>query len=280
MYCMNCGKESKDTARFCEFCGKELPLNVNAAKPKKVPIVPIIIGAGVLMLVGVGVLIGVGVSKAKAAKTAIEDTVDEEISEALGEETAEETEDLDADEPTEGAPTGETKSLAQRTMEASDEKKNEDCMDQHVAYAKELGTGTDEGKVLSDFTFLDADGKDHHITEFIGKPVYYNFFTSWCPYCGYEIPDMQKIAEEYKAQGIEVVMIDIQETSAETDPYAKENNINFPIYFMEDWTIGDWELVGVPVSIVVDKYGIIRGVKVGMSDYDWMKSTVEKAVFQ
>ena len=71
-----------------------------------------------------------------------------------------------------------------------------------------------------------------------------------------------------------------QETSAETDEYAKENNIDFPIYFMDDWTIGDWEMVGVPVSIVVDKYGIVRGVNVGLSDYNWMKTAVEKAVSQ
>ena len=40
------------------------------------PIVPIIIGAAALMLIGVGVLIAVSVSKGKAAKIAVEETVE------------------------------------------------------------------------------------------------------------------------------------------------------------------------------------------------------------
>ncbi|MBR6451378.1 MAG: zinc-ribbon domain-containing protein [Lachnospiraceae bacterium] len=76
MFCMNCGKESKDGARFCEFCGKELPPAPKTGKGSKVPIVPIIIGAAALMLIGVGVLIAVSVSKGKAAKIAVEETVE------------------------------------------------------------------------------------------------------------------------------------------------------------------------------------------------------------
>ncbi len=256
MFCSNCGKETRDDASFCEFCGKELLLQFRPKKKLNIPL-PAIIGGGCTILVGIVVAIILIVSHREK-------------------DVADSTETVDAKEASESVEfDASAMSLAERSMEGVDLEQN--VMDQHVEKAKELGTGFDPGKVIADFTFFDADGKDHHITEFVGKTVYYNFFTSWCPYCVYEIPDMNKVIEE-NGDDVVLIMVDIQETSAEVDPFVEENGIKVPVYYVEDWIVGGKELPGVPVSVIVDKYGVVHGYKEGMSDYDWMSSTVKEAL--
>ena len=255
MFCSNCGKETRDDASFCEFCGKELPLQFRPKKKLNIPL-PAIIGGGCTLFVGLVVAIVLIVSHSAKDKADSAETVASEEAAADVEFNA------------------EAMSLAKRSMEGVDLDKV--VMDQHVAKAKEVGTGFDPGKVIADFTFFDADGGDHHITEFVGKTVYYNFFTSWCPYCVYEIPDMKKVMEE-NGDDVVLVMVDVQETPTEVDPFVEENEIDVPVYYIQDWVIADKELPGVPVSIIVDKYGVVHGYKEGMSDYDWMSSTIGEA---
>ncbi len=249
---------------------------------KKLPLIPIVIGAAAIIVIVAGILVGVHFHKVKQEKAAAEEKARQEEL-AREEEAKKEEEEKKAAEEAAAAESAEAKEglsfgeIAQGAMDSVDNKK---CMDQHIELAEQLGTGHEKGQVIADFTFYDADGGDHHIIDFVGKPVYYNFFTSWCPYCSYEVPDMQKISEEYAAQGVKVVMIDVAETSAETDPYVQENNVDFPIYYVDDWVIAGWEMRGVPVSIVVDKYGVVQGFNEGMVDYNWMKKAVDKAVSQ
>jgi len=63
---------------------------------------------------------------------------------------------------------------------------------------------------LPDVKYVDTTGKAYTADSLAGKVVVVNFWATWCHPCQKEIPDLSKIYEQYKAQGLVIlgVMMD------------------------------------------------------------------------
>ena len=53
--------------------------------------------------------------------------------------------------------------------------------------------------------FDDLHGQAQSMANYKGKPVVVNFWATWCPPCVAELPELQKISEEYKDKEVEVI---------------------------------------------------------------------------
>ena len=67
----------------------------------------------------------------------------------------------------------------------------------------------------STYQLHDVDGNPVSLEDLRGKAVWINFFASWCPPCQGETPVLREVAEKYKDQGLEVVAVSVQETTAD-----------------------------------------------------------------
>ena len=88
------------------------------------------------------------------------------------------------------------------------------------------------GAVAPDFTLPDADGRAHALASLKGKSgTLILFIATECPYSNAYNARMQKLAEEYKAKGINVVGINSNSTepAAEVKQHAADNGLNFTI---------------------------------------------------
>ncbi len=136
--------------------------------------------------------------------------------------------------------------------------------------------GYEEGNVIPDFEFYDEDGKKHTISEFRGQAVYINFFTTWCTYCFYELPDMEEVNDKY--DDVVFIMIDLDEGPKLGMQYADDYDVTIPIYYVDGWEIDGLEINAVPLSIVIDGNGVVYGNQLGQASYDWMEDTVNAAI--
>src|SRR5213075_423457 len=58
------------------------------------------------------------------------------------------------------------------------------------------------------FSFrLVDDGTRRTLADYQGRVVVLNFWATWCPGCVAEMPDLEKIAQRYGAQGVTVVTV-------------------------------------------------------------------------
>lgn len=57
------------------------------------------------------------------------------------------------------------------------------------------------GEAAPDLVALGADGEPVFLSEFRGKPVWLNFWGSWCPPCRAEMPEMQAAWERLQPRG-------------------------------------------------------------------------------
>ena len=88
------------------------------------------------------------------------------------------------------------------------------------------------GAVVPDFTLPDADGKEHSLASLNGsKGTVLIFVATKCPVSNAYNARMQKLADDYRARGVNVVGINSNSTepAAEVKSHAAEKGLTFTI---------------------------------------------------
>ena len=168
----------------------------------------------------------------------------------------------------------EEESESENYEEEANEEPQEEPEEEEIDLSS-IPEGFNVGERFPDFQMTDRDGNVVMLSDYRGKPLYLNLFTTWCTYCFYEMPDVQKIYDNYD---VNVVLLDLGESVSETDAYASEYGINLPINHVPDWNVAGHNVDGVPVSIILDKNGIVVAGREGQAEYDWMEAAVLRAL--
>src|SRR5207248_5213324 len=110
-----------------------------------------------------------------------------------------------------------------------------------VAFAAIAGSGRNStdlpsppaiGAMIDDFTLPDADGASHSLNSLKGKNgAVIIFIATKCPVSNAYNDRMEKLAEDYKAKGVNVIGINSNNTepSAEVKSHAAEKGLKFTI---------------------------------------------------
>jgi peroxiredoxin len=112
------------------------------------------------------------------------------------------------------------------------------------------------------------DGEVISLEALRGSPVWINFFATWCPPCQEETPVLRDTYEAYRDDGLELVAISVQETTAQdVADYAERYSLPYAIGF--DATGAVFETYGgygLPTHVFVDADGVIRHLRYGPLD--------------
>lgn len=122
------------------------------------------------------------------------------------------------------------------------------------------------GDVFADMTVTTPEGKTYKISEILKekKAVVLNFWYLNCDPCRMEFPYLQEAYEAYQAD-LEILAVNPYDGTDETvADYQKKMELTFPMAVADkDWM----EYMGIqafPTTVVIDRYGIISYVHVGM----------------
>jgi cytochrome c biogenesis protein CcmG/thiol:disulfide interchange protein DsbE len=142
-----------------------------------------------------------------------------------------------------------------------------------LAAEKTKEVGLSVGNVAPDFSLQTLNGQTVHLSDFRGKPVIVNFWTTWCPPCKKEMPDMEKF---YKTYHSEVELLAVHLTSQDTRENAKsfvnEYQLSFPVVLDEKKNaLKLYHIQTIPTSYIIDQDGVIRKKIVGPMTYKQME---------
>ena len=79
--------------------------------------------------------------------------------------------------------------------------------DPDVKYASEL---LKKGEQVPDFKLRSPDGKSLKLSDFKGKYVVLDFWASWCPDCRKDIPEIQRMYNNFHGKGVEFVGVSFE----------------------------------------------------------------------
>src|SRR5688500_9972938 len=97
-----------------------------------------------------------------------------------------------------------------------------------------------------------------------GKPVWVNFWATWCPPCREEMPEVQRLYEQHRERGLEIVGVDVQESAARVTDFTRELGLTFRFVLDPDGSVVDrYYVSGLPSHFFVDREGVIQAIHVG-----------------
>lgn len=104
-------------------------------------------------------------------------------------------------------------------------------------------------------------GESFDTDDFAGQVYVVNFWYASCPPCRVEAPDLQALNEEFAAQGVPFLGINIRDQAAQSLAFAEEYGISFPSIIDIDSGAARVAFAGqvapnaVPTTLVVDAQG-------------------------
>jgi len=123
------------------------------------------------------------------------------------------------------------------------------------------------------FTMRQLDtGEEVSLDQFAGQPVLINFWATWCPPCRAEMPWIENVYNEFKAEGLVVLAVDAGEkvppsmVEDTVTRYIASQGLTFPV-LMGDNTYDvqrDYQVYGLPGTALVSRDGVVVAYHSGM----------------
>ncbi|NAS32757.1 redoxin family protein [Flavobacteriaceae bacterium R38] len=130
----------------------------------------------------------------------------------------------------------------------------------------------DKREVLTNYNWTIKDltnNVDYNLNSAKGKVVLINFWATWCPPCIAEMPDLQKLYDEY---GDKIVFLFVTNENAKTvNTFFNKNGYKLPVYQSRKKAPEILFSRSIPTTYLIDKEGKIVIEKTGAADWDSKK---------
>ncbi len=143
--------------------------------------------------------------------------------------------------------------------------------------SKEAETAEQKYHTAPDFTVLDENGKEVKLSDYRGKPVVINFWTTWCYYCKEEMPTFDKLCKEYG--DIQFLMVNATDNVSETvqvaQKFKEDSGYSFPVFFdTNQEAVSAYGITSYPQSYFVDKDGRLIARQPGMMNEELLRKAI------
>ncbi|MCF8018110.1 MAG: redoxin domain-containing protein [Vallitaleaceae bacterium] len=112
-----------------------------------------------------------------------------------------------------------------------------------------------------EFTLTSSTGEAISLSDYRGKIVFLNFWTTWCKYCLEEMPDFQEAYEKY-GDDLQILLVNVT-TDENTDragviDWYEQFDYTMPMVLDEDGDVtSQFTIPGYPTTYFIDRDGSV-----------------------
>ena len=143
--------------------------------------------------------------------------------------------------------------------------------------------GAQQGSEAPDFALPTLNGGPLTLSRLRGRPVYLNFFTSWCPACRAEAPALERLSRQMGQRAVVIgVDMTISERSAgDIRQFRQDFGLTYPIVLDKTGAASTTYLVkSIPLQVFIDRKGVIRMIQSGQMSYQEMHAALQRLLAQ
>ena len=135
-----------------------------------------------------------------------------------------------------------------------------------------------------DFTLKDQYGNTHTLSDYKGKTVFLNFWATWCSPCRAEMPDIQKLYEEFQQEDVVILGVAAPNLGKEQSEegirtFLEENGYTYPV--LMDTEAEAFQAYGInsfPTTFMIDKDGNVFGYIPGQLSEEIMRDIISQTI--
>ena len=119
-------------------------------------------------------------------------------------------------------------------------------------------------KPAPDFELKKLDGTLLKLSDLKGRVVVLDFWATWCGPCVASLPKITQLGIEYKAAEVDVIAVNIEQTSAEVQSFLDRAKISPTVVLDSDGAVARaYQAQAIPQTVIIDRDGKIKFVIVG-----------------
>jgi cytochrome c-type biogenesis protein len=131
-----------------------------------------------------------------------------------------------------------------------------------------------------EISLMDSEGQVVNLSDYKGKIVFVNFFTTWCTYCEQEMPEFQQASEDYEGEVV-FLLVDVFTSEREDKQYVidwyKKYGYTMPMIIDEEGAaVSQYPVRAFPTTYVVDQEGGVLGYLEGAMNRDMIDSIIDQ----
>lgn len=119
------------------------------------------------------------------------------------------------------------------------------------------------GQAAPQWTEPTSTGGDLSLASLRGKPIYLNFFATWCPPCNEEAPDINALQKQYAGRGLQTVGVDELENAKKAAQFVRKYGLVYPTVVDDGTLQTQYSVNALPVHVFIDRSGVIRKIVAG-----------------
>jgi thiol-disulfide isomerase/thioredoxin len=124
----------------------------------------------------------------------------------------------------------------------------------------------DRQRAEADFTLTDVQGRRWNLKSMRGRVVLVNFWTTWCPPCRAEAPDLEALYRRFRNKGFVILAITDEEASV-VKKFLAGHGLSYPVLLDPGRKVQErFRLQGYPVSLLYDRAGRLVAQEMGRPD--------------
>ena len=119
-----------------------------------------------------------------------------------------------------------------------------------------------EKQYVEDFDMTLLDGSTLKLSEIEEELIVLNYWATWCGPCKFEMPDLQKLSEDFDGK-VKIIAMNAGEETEDVQKYIDENGFNFTVALDQDNST-PFFVQALPTTFIIGKDMEVIGMQTGL----------------